>query len=58
MFKDSQRFADTYGWGWPRWVGPEQTPFEKGQQVCISCHTPVKNRDWVFTDPAFFPEQH
>ncbi len=55
MFKDSKKYAKTYGWGWARWVGPDQKPFEKGPQVCTSCHTPVKNRDWVFTDPAFFP---
>ena len=55
MFKDSKKYAKTYGWGWARWVGLEQKPFNKGTQVCTSCHTPVKNRDWVFTDPAKFP---
>jgi len=56
MFKDSTKFANTYGWGWARWVGLEQEAFDGGMQVCISCHTPVKNRDWVFTDPAQLPE--
>jgi len=56
MFRDSQKFADTHGWGWARWVGMEQKPFQKGPQVCIACHTPVKNRDWVFTEPAVFPK--
>ena len=56
MFKDSKKYSKTYGWGWARWVGIEQKPFEKGPQVCISCHTPVKNRDWVFTDPALLPK--
>jgi hypothetical protein len=55
MFKNSKKYTDSYGWGWARWVGLEQKPFEDGMQVCISCHTPVKNRDWVFTDPASFP---
>lgn len=55
MFKDSKKYAETYGWGWARWVGLEQKPFDKGAQVCTSCHTPVKERDWVFTDPASFP---
>jgi len=55
MFKDAKKYADTYGWGWARWVGLAQKPFEKGAQVCTSCHTPVKNRDWVFTDPASLP---
>jgi len=56
MVKDSKKYAETHGWGWARWVGLEQKPFENGAQVCISCHTPVKNRDWVFTDPAVFPQ--
>ena len=55
MFKDSKEYSETYGWGWARWVGLDQKPFNKGAQVCTSCHTPVKNRDWVFTDPAPFP---
>jgi len=55
MFKDAKKYSDTYGWGWARWVGLEQKPFQKGAQVCTSCHTPVKGRDWVFTDPAIFP---
>ena len=55
MFKDSKKYTDSYGWGWARWVGLDQKPFEKGMQVCVSCHTPVKNRDWVFTDPASLP---
>lgn len=55
MFKDTKKYTDTYGWGWARWVGLEQKPFEKGAQVCTACHTPVKNRDWVFTDPAALP---
>lgn len=56
MVKDTKKYSETYGWGWGRWVGPEQKPFEKGTQPCISCHTPVKDRDWVFTDPAHFPD--
>jgi hypothetical protein len=55
MFKDSGKYADTYNWGWARWVGLDQTPFENGPQVCISCHTPVKDHDWVFSEPAVFP---
>lgn len=55
MFKDSVRYSDTYGWGWARWIGLHQEPFNGGMQVCVSCHTPVKERDWVFTDPAQLP---
>ncbi len=56
MFKDAKKYTATHGWGWARWVGTQQTPFNKGTQVCIACHTPVKNRDWVYTDPALFPK--
>ena len=55
MFKDSNKYSETYNWGWARWVGLDQKPFQKGAQVCTTCHTPVKNRDWVFTDPASLP---
>lgn len=57
MFKDAEQYSDTYGWGWARWVGLEQAAFNEGMQACISCHTPVKDRDWVFTDPALMPGQ-
>jgi hypothetical protein len=56
MFKDSKKYTESYGWGWARWVGLEQKPFDKGTQVCTSCHTPVKYRDWIFTDPAILPK--
>jgi hypothetical protein len=55
MFKESKKYTNSYGWGWARWVGLEQKPFDKGMKVCITCHTPVKNRDWVFTEPASMP---
>lgn len=56
MFKDSQKYKEGYGWGWARWLGEQQTPFTKGSESCISCHTPVEERDWVFTEPALFPK--
>jgi len=56
MFKDSGQYADSHGWGWARWVGLEQVAFDDGMQACISCHTPVKDRDWVFSDPAVLPD--
>ena len=55
MFKDSKEYSDTYNWGWARWVDLDQKPFQKGMQICTTCHTPVKDRDWVFTDPASLP---
>jgi len=56
MFKDSKKYKKTYGWGWARWLGLEQKPFNAGPEVCIGCHTPVKKNDWVFTEPAVFPK--
>ncbi len=58
MFRDSRKYADGTGWGWARWVGLEQVPYGKDanfDQECISCHMPVKSRDYVFTTPAQFP---
>ncbi len=55
MFKESNKFVETYGWGWARWVGKQQRPFNNGMQQCITCHTPVKENDWVFTEPASLP---
>ncbi len=56
MFKDGAAHAETGGWGWARWVGLEQKPFNEGMQTCVGCHTPVRSSDWVFTDPARFPD--
>jgi hypothetical protein len=56
MFKDSEQYAETGGWGWARWVGLDQVPFNDGMEACIACHTPVRERDWVFTDPAPLPK--
>jgi len=59
MFRDSRKWADNgTGWGWARWVGNAQKPYGKDagfEQKCITCHTPVRDNDWVFTTPALFP---
>jgi len=58
MVKDSARFKETGGWGYARWVGNDQKPYGKDAgfvQECIACHTPVKDRDWVFTRPVRLP---
>ncbi len=59
MFRDTEKYAaNGTGWGWARWVGKDQKPYGKDadfSQECITCHTPVKDRNWVFTTPAFFP---
>ena len=58
MFKHAKKYASTGGWGWARWKGMEQKPHGKDasfSQACIACHTPVKGKDWVFTEPAILP---
>ena len=59
MFKDSAKFAaNGTGWGWARWLGQERKPFGKDAGFdadCIQCHTPVRGKDWVFTEPARMP---
>lgn len=58
MVKDSTRHAATGGWGYARWLGMDQKPYGKDAsfvQECVGCHTPVKDRDWVFTHPVKLP---
>ena len=58
MFKDTKKWASTGGWGYARWKGAGLAPYGKDAsfaQECVVCHTPVKQRDWVFTDPASMP---
>jgi len=59
MIKDAQAYkTNGTGWQWARWVGMEQKPYGKDadfSKECITCHTPVKSRDWVFTTPAQLP---
>jgi len=59
MYKDTKKFKDNgTGWGWARWLGKSQIPYGDENdlnQSCISCHTPVKGRDWVYTTPVDLP---
>ena len=58
MFKDANKYASTGGWGYARWLGKEQKPYGETAdfaQECVGCHTPVKDRDWVFTHPVTLP---
>jgi hypothetical protein len=62
MVKDSKRFADSGGWGWGAFdydaasatFKPSDTtssPPQGHDAKCgFSCHTIVKNRDYVFTE--------
>lgn len=58
MIKDAERFAETGGWGFARWLGMEQRPFGEEAdfaQQCFGCHTPVESTDYVFTRPIMLP---
>jgi hypothetical protein len=58
MFKDIGKWQDTGGWGFARWTGLDQRPYGKDAgfvNECFSCHTPVKDNDYVFTHPASIP---
>ena len=58
MFKDSEKYKDTGGWGYARWLGMDQKPYGSDKNFaleCMGCHTPVKDNDWVFTTPAILP---
>jgi hypothetical protein len=64
MVKDSKRFADSGGWGWGAFAYDSLThtftaadmtakPPQGHDAKCgFTCHTIVKNRDYVFTDYA------
>jgi hypothetical protein len=61
MVKDSKRFADSGGWGWAAFeydaksdtFAPATTaanPPQGNDAKCgLTCHTTVKNTDYVFT---------
>ncbi len=58
MIKDSKKYPATGGWGFARWRGMDLQPYGKDAsfvQECFGCHTPMKNRDYVFTRPAVMP---
>ena len=58
MIKDAKKFESTGGWGYARWLGKEQKPYGKDAdfaQECYTCHTPVKDNDYVFTHPITLP---
>lgn len=57
MVKDDKKYAATGGWGWGRWIGMEQKPYDKADlaQECLACHSAVKDQDFVFTRPVALP---
>ena len=58
MIKDAKKYVATGGWGFARWKGMDLQPYGQGAgfvQECFGCHTPVKERDYVFTHPVVMP---
>jgi hypothetical protein len=62
MVKDSQRFADSGGWGWAVFkydaasdtftpgTSADDPPQENDAKCGFACHTIVESRDYVFTE--------
>ena len=63
MIKDAKKYASTGGWGYARWKGLGQKPYAKrfnkekkfSGKECMTCHLPVKGRDYVFTHAVNLP---
>lgn len=54
MIKDNQKYDATEGWGWARFRTPKLEPYGKEKiftNECIGCHRPMKDNDFVFTNP-------
>ncbi len=54
MVKDQLKYKSTAGWGWARFKTPKLVPYGKTKSFtneCISCHHPMKDNDFVFTEP-------
>jgi mono/diheme cytochrome c family protein len=57
MIKNKAKFASSAGWGWAEWVGSQLKPYGEGPGFaaeCVSCHTPLRKSDYVFTMPIQF----
>jgi len=54
MVKDSKKYSETGGWGFGHWEGKTLLMNDKAQSAtCFSCHTIMKDKDYVFTVPAY-----
>ena len=57
MIKDDQKYASTKGWGFARFKTPKMVPYGKTVMFateCVNCHRPMKDNDFVFTEPVKF----
>jgi len=48
MVKDSKKYAATGGWGFAQFTNGKPDD-EAVHKTCFACHTPAKDRDYVFT---------
>ncbi|WP_305041544.1 cytochrome P460 family protein [Geoalkalibacter sp.] len=58
MIRDQEKYADTVGWGFARWLGMDLKPYGADADFareCVACHTPVKDNDYVFTKFSTLP---
>ena len=58
MVKNSAEYKSTGGWGFARWVGTDLKPYGKDASFvyeCFKCHTPMRDHDYVFTQPPVIP---
>jgi hypothetical protein len=59
MVKDANKYKETGGWGFARFVGNELKPYGKDTgyvKECFGCHTPVANNDYLFTHIVKTPQ--
>jgi hypothetical protein len=59
MVRDSNKFADTLGWGFARWRGADLKPYGKDATFtneCVGCHIALAKTDYVFTAPIGGPQ--
>lgn len=52
MYKDSNRYQDTGGWGWEAFKGDSHSDRLVGTNAgsaCFECHSPQKSQDYVFS---------
>jgi len=48
MVKDSKKYASTGGWGFAQFDDGKPAD-EAVLKTCFACHSPAKDRDFVFT---------
>lgn len=52
MYKDAEKFADTGGWGFEGFAGgdaAQRVVRDNAKNACFACHTPQKDRDYIFS---------